>query len=78
LKWVSLKEIENITRSLKIKSLYGYDGISTKIIRSSIPYVSSSLTCISYRMLTASSFPKRLKFSEIRPIFKRGDKNLHI
>jgi hypothetical protein len=35
-KWVSSYEIEDITRSLKTKNSYGYDGISTKILRSSI------------------------------------------
>jgi hypothetical protein len=74
-KWVSSKEIEDITRSLKTKNSYEYDGISTKILRSSILFISSPLTYISNRMLTTSIFPIRLKFSEIRPIFKRGDKN---
>jgi hypothetical protein len=31
LKCVSSKEIEDITRKIKIKNSHGYDGISTKI-----------------------------------------------
>jgi Notch-like protein len=75
LKCISSKEIEDITKSLKIKNSHGYDGISTTILRFSIPYISSPLTYICNRMLTTGNFPTRLKFSEIRPIFKRGYKN---
>jgi hypothetical protein len=77
LKWVSPKEIQDITKSLRTENSYRYDGISTKILRSSIPYISSPLTHIRVcnRMLITGYFPTRLKFLEIRPIFKRGDKN---
>jgi hypothetical protein len=37
LKCVSSKEIEDITKSLKIKNLYGFDRITTKILKISIP-----------------------------------------
>jgi hypothetical protein len=74
LKCVSSKEIEDIAKSLKIKNSHGYDGISTTISRFSIPCISSLLTYICNRMLTTGRFPARLKLSEIRPIFKRGDK----
>jgi hypothetical protein len=71
LKCVSSKEIEDIAKSQEIKNSHGYDGISTKILRLSIPYISSPLTYICNRMSTTGRFPSRLKFSEIRPIFKR-------
>jgi len=75
LRCVSSKEIESITKSLKIKNSYGYDGISTKILKSSIHYISSPLTYICNRMLSSGIFQTRLKLFEINPIFKRGDKN---
>jgi exonuclease III len=73
LKRVSSEEIEDITKLLKIKNSHGYDGISTKILKSSIAYVSSPITYICNRMLITGTFPSRLKFSEVRPIYKKGD-----
>jgi len=66
---------EDITKSVKIKTLYGYDAMSTKILKLGIHYISSPLTYICNRMLSSGIFPTRLKFSEVKPIFKRGDKN---
>jgi len=74
-KCVSSKEIEDITKSLKIKNSHGYDGISTKILKLSIHYISSPLTYICNRILSSGIFPTRLRFSEVKPIFKKGDKN---
>jgi hypothetical protein len=37
LKCISSKEIEDIIKSLKTKNSYGYDGISTKILKSAVP-----------------------------------------
>jgi hypothetical protein len=59
----------------KFKNSHGYDGIPTKVLSSSVPYISSPLIHICNRMLITGSFPARLKFSKIRPIFKRRDKN---
>ena len=41
IKCVSSKEIEDVTKSLKIKNSHGYDVISTKILNLSIHYISS-------------------------------------
>ena len=45
-KFVSPKEIGDVVNSLEMKDSYGYDGISTKILKESIPYISSPLTHI--------------------------------
>jgi len=74
-KFVTSKEIEDITKSIKIKNLHGYDGISTKMLKLSIHYISSPLTYICNRILSSGIFPTRLRFSEVKPIFKKGDKN---
>jgi hypothetical protein len=66
-KCVSSKEIEDIIKSLNAKNSHGYDGISTKI--------SSPLTYLYNRMLLAGTFPLRSKLSEIKPIYKTGDKS---
>jgi len=41
-KFLSPKEIEDVVNSLKMKDSYGYNGISTKILKQSIPFISSS------------------------------------
>jgi hypothetical protein len=46
LKFVSPNEIEDVVSSLKTKDSHGYDGMSTKILKQSIPYISSPLILI--------------------------------
>jgi hypothetical protein len=75
LKCLSFKEIKDTTKSLKIKNSHGYDEISTRILKPNIYYISTPLTYICNRMLFSGIFPTRLKFSEVRPTFKKGDKN---
>ena len=77
LKCVSSKEIEDITKLLKRKNLHGYDGITTKILKASILYISSPLTYIGNKMLTSGIFPMRLKFSEIKSVFKKEIEMIH-
>ena len=57
-----------------MKIFHGYDGISTKILKLSMSYFSSPLTYICNKMISTGTFPSRLKFSEIQPLFKKGDK----
>ena len=52
----------------------GYDEIMTKILKISSLFIVSPLTYICNRMLLTGTFPDRLKFSEIKPIYKSGDK----
>jgi hypothetical protein len=68
------KEIENIIRSLKPKKSNGYDEISVNILKASAPAIISPLTYICNRVLSGGVFPSRLKYSEIIPLFKTGDK----
>jgi exonuclease III len=75
IKYVSIIEVENIAKTLKVKYSHGYDEISTRILKSSIYYISSPLTYIINRMLTTGIFPNRLKFSEVKPLFKTGERN---
>jgi hypothetical protein len=56
-----------------MKDSYGYDGISTKILKQSIPYISSPLTHICDLMISTGIFPTRLKFAEIKPLYKKGE-----
>jgi hypothetical protein len=74
-KCVSSKEIEDILKSLKAKNSHGYDGISAKILKISSFYISSLLTYLCNRILLVGTFPLRLRFSEVKPIYKKGDKS---
>jgi hypothetical protein len=70
----STKEIEKIIKSLKTKNVHGYDEISVKILKWSAPFISSPLTYIFNKSLELGSFPSRLKYSTVIPIFKAGDR----
>jgi hypothetical protein len=71
---VNGKEIYEISKKLKWKKSFGYDGVPGWIVKLSIPYIISPLIFIINRMLSSGVFPSRLKFSQISPIFKKGKK----
>ena len=73
LKSTTTHEIEKIIHSFKCKDSYGYDEISSRILKISAPYVFSALTYVFNEVLSTGIFPERLKFSEVRPLFKKGD-----
>jgi hypothetical protein len=70
---MSTKEVENI-KSLKPKNSSGYDGISTKLLKISSPFISSPLTHICNKSFSSGIFPDRLKYAVVKPLFKKGDK----
>jgi hypothetical protein len=67
-------EIENIIKTLKPRNSYGYDEISTKLLKITAPSVSSALNYISNKVITKGIFPDRLKYSIIKPLHKKGNK----
>jgi len=72
-KCTTTKEIEQIILSLKTKNSYGYDEISTKILKISCPFISSPINYICNKMLFWGIFPDRLKYAIIKPIHKSDD-----
>jgi hypothetical protein len=60
--------------SLKSKNSHGYDGISSRILKVSTPHVLLPLTYIFNKILQTGVFPDRLRFSEVKPLYKKGDK----
>jgi hypothetical protein len=65
LKNKSTKEIERIISSLRPTNSYGYDGISTKILKASAPFISSPLNYICNNTIISGTFPTRLKYSTV-------------
>jgi len=53
---------------------YAYDEISSRILKVSTPYIVPPLTYIFNKILSTGTFPDRLKYSEVRPLYKKGDK----
>ena len=74
LKSVSTNEIKNIIKSLKPKNSSGYDGISTKLLKISSPFINSPLTHICNKSISSGTFPDCLKYAVVKPLFKKGDK----
>jgi hypothetical protein len=74
LKKTTTHEIDKIIRSLKCKDSHDYDEISTRILKTSASYVLSPITYIFNKILSTGVFPDRLKFAEVRPLYKMGDK----
>jgi len=70
----STKEITSIIKSLKTKNSFGYDEISTKLLKISVTYISSPLTYICNKSISTGIFPEQLKYSIIKPLYKKGDK----
>jgi Notch-like protein len=73
---VSTREIENIICSFKNKDSYGYDDISLKVLKLGTPYIRSPFNYICNRILQSGTFPERLKYSEVKRLHKKGDKQL--
>ena len=75
-KHASTHEISKIFESLKLKNSCGYDEIPIKILKLSTPFIISPLTFICNKSLSTGIFPERLKYAQIWPIYKKGDKQL--
>jgi hypothetical protein len=73
-KCTTTKEREPIIKSLKTKNSYGYDEISTKILKIRCPFISSPINYICNKMLFWSVFPDRLKYGIIKPPHKNDDR----
>jgi len=73
-KCTTTKETEQIIKSLKTKNLYGYDEISTKILKISCTFITSQLNYICNKIIFWGVFPSRLKYAVINPLHRNGYK----
>jgi len=71
---LSTKDIRNIIKSINTKNSHGSEEVSTKLLQLSSPFILSPLTHICNNSLALGIFPDRLIYSEIKPLFKKGDK----
>ena len=62
-----------IIQSVKLKDSRGCDESSVRILKKSALYILSPLTYIPNKILTMGIFPERLKFSEVKPLYKKGN-----
>jgi hypothetical protein len=58
-----------------MKNSYGYDEIPPKILKISLPYIISPLIYLCNKTMSSGIFPTWLKYSQVAPIFKKGDKD---
>jgi len=69
-------EIDIIIKNLKPKHSTGHDDINTTLLKSLREEITPPLTLIANQMITSSIFPNSLKIAKIKPIFKKGNKEL--
>ena len=69
----STQEVNKIICSQKPRIPMDMTGYQQKYLKLSAPYIVSSLTYITNKMLSSGTFPDRLKYSEVIPIYKNGN-----
>lgn len=68
------KEIFNIIMSLNNSNSVGYDEIDTKILKLCAIHICDILAYIINLTFLCGDFPEKLKYSVVKPLFKKGDK----
>ena len=66
----------SIISHIKTKYSYGYDRISSALIKIIIHEITPSLTLIINQCLTTGIFPDKLKIGKIVPVYKKGNHKL--
>ena len=70
---VTPSHIENEIISLNAKKSVGYDNIPPKVLKESVCAVKEPLTLIFNTSVNECTFPSKLKFANISPLFKKDD-----
>ena len=70
---ITKDHIRNIIKELNSKSSYGFDGISSKLLKQLEQILIDPLTHIINQSLIAGIFPDKLKLAKIVPIHKKGN-----
>lgn len=67
--------VNTIIDKLAPKSSTGYDGISTKLLKTIKNVILSPITIIVNQMLNTGIFPDNLKIARVNPVFKKDDES---
>ena len=73
---VTEETVENIINKLKPKTSFGFDGISTKLVKTVKRSLINPITTIVNQMLNTGIFPDKLKIAKINPAYKKDDEML--
>lgn len=68
-------EVENIICDMKKKSP-GWDGLSSVVIKDTLPYFIDTLTSLINLSMTEGVFPDELKIAKVVPIYKNNDTSI--
>lgn len=69
-------EILVIVKCFANKNSFGYDEISTSVVKKCIEHIINPLTVIINNSFKYGIFPESLKMAKVVPIYKKGDANL--
>ena len=75
-KYVEEDVIKRTIINLSNKSSYGYDGLSTKLLKILEPALTKSLALLTNQVLTTGIFPDKLKIAKVIPIYKKGEQTV--
>ena len=70
---VSSNFVSKQINKLNIKKATGYDGISPKILKLSMPCIVEPITFFINKCIDVSIFPDKLKTAQVRPLFKKNN-----
>ena len=73
---ISSTEIDSIIRNLRSKQSTGHDNISTTLIKTLRQELTDPVTLIANQMLSTAIFPCSLKTAKVKPLHKKGDKQI--
>ena len=75
-KTIDEKTVNDIFVNIKSKTSFGWDGISTKLLKNMQGILLKPLTLIINQMLTTGLFPDKLKIARVCPMYKKDDESL--
>ena len=73
---IDTKTISEIIDNLAPKTSSGFDGISTKLIKTIKNVLIKPVTIIINQMIATGIFPDKLKIAKVTPVFKKDDETL--
>jgi len=68
-------EVLKVINNLKNTNAAGWDDIPTSVVKASANQIASALSAIINLSFHTGTFPKKLKYSEVKPIFKSKSKS---